>query len=81
MSSIFSRASPAPSRVFAPVFPQPEQRRTAGEGAPGKGHSQHVCPSLGAIKEAIGRFLRFLDGAQTEIQSRLCRIPGDRKKT
>ena len=38
-------------------------------------------PNLGAIKEAIGRFLRFLEGSKTEIQSRLCRLPGDPKKT
>jgi putative transposase len=38
-------------------------------------------PNLGAIKEAVGRFLRFLEEAKTEIQSRLCRLPGDPKKT
>lgn len=38
-------------------------------------------PNLGAIKKAVGHFLRFLEGAKTEIQSRLCRLTGDPKKT
>ena len=38
-------------------------------------------PNLSAIKDAVGRFLRFLEEAKTEIPSRLCRLPGDPKKT
>ncbi len=38
-------------------------------------------PNLGAIKDAVGRFLRFLEKAKTEIPSRLCRLPCDPKKT
>ena len=37
--------------------------------------------NLGAIKEAVGRVLRFLEEAKTEIPSRLCRLPGDPQKT
>ena len=37
-------------------------------------------PDLAAIKTAIQRFLRFLEGASIEIRSRLCRLPGDPKK-
>ena len=37
-------------------------------------------PDLAAIQAAVGRFLRYLEGAKAEILSRLGRLPGDPKK-